>query len=60
MVDVSKPGKARGAREGPIIILVKGEVTNRTDMLTGRAQIVCPVSLRDLLSLLATLTDRTK
>jgi len=46
-VDVTKSGKARGVREGLIIISVKGEVVNQTDTLVGRAPIVCSVSLRD-------------
>jgi hypothetical protein len=60
MVDVLKPGKARGAREGLIIILVKGEVVNQIDTLIGRALIMCLVSARDLLFLFATLADKTK
>jgi hypothetical protein len=60
MVDVSKPGKARGAREGLIIILIKGEVINQTDIFIGRALIICLVSLRNPLSLFITLVDRTK
>jgi hypothetical protein len=59
-VDISKPGKARGAREDLIIILIKGEVANQTDIFIGRALIVCPVSLRNPLSLFITLADRTK